>query len=175
MDGTTTASGVRGGRRDSEDGSAAGYAERSQRVGVQRGLAPSIARIALGLGLLGVGLGLAELLAPRRTLRLIGARDRSRTRALTRGFGVRELASGLALLGSRRPTPWLWARVAGDAVDLATLAAEARRGQAKLGRVAGAIAAVAGVTALDIYAATRSGGENGRWPRPRCGGRSRSP
>jgi hypothetical protein len=158
MDGTSMEIGARGVGRDGEGGSAVSYEERGQRVGVEHGLAPSIARIALGLGLLGVGLGLAELLAPRRMLRLIGARDRSRTRALTRAYGVRELVSGLALLGGRRPAPWLWARVAGDVVDLATLAAEARRGRAKIGRVAGAIAAVAGVTALDIYAAAKSRG-----------------
>jgi uncharacterized membrane protein len=153
MDGTTMESGA---RRDEEERSAGGYAQRGPDIGVDRGLAPSVARIALGLGLLGVGLGLAGLLAPRRMLRLIGARDRSRTRALTRAFGVRELVSGLGLLGRRRPAPWLWARVGGDALDLATLAAEARRGEARLGRVAGAIAAVVGVTALDVYAAARS-------------------
>ena len=155
MDGTTMEIGARDGRRDGEDGSAAGDA---QRIGVGRALAPSIARIALGLGLAGVGLGLAELLAPRRMLRLIGARDRSRTRALTRGFGVRGLVSGLGLLGRRRTAPWLWARVVGDVVDLVALAAEARRGRAKVGRVAGVIAAVAGVTALDIYVAARARG-----------------
>ena len=158
MDSTTMEIGARGARREGEGGSAAGHAQRGQRIGVAAGLAPTIARIALGLGLLGVGLGLAELLAPRRMLRLIGARDRSRTRALTRAFGARELVSGLGLLGRRRPAPWLWARVAGDAVDLAALATQARRSRTNIGRVAGAIAAVAGVTALDVYAAARSRG-----------------
>lgn len=158
MDGTTVELSARGARRDEEGPTPGGYAQRRQHIGAERGLAPSIARIALGLGLLGVGLGLAELLAPRRMLRLVGARDRSRTRALTRAFGVRELVSGLGLLGRSRPAPWLWARVGGDVVDLATLAAEARGGKAKRGRLAGAIAAVAGVAALDIYVATKSRG-----------------
>jgi len=158
MDGTTMEIGAGGARGDGEDRSAARYAERGQQIASERSLSPSIARIALGLGLVGVGLGLAELLAPRRMLRLIGAHDRTRARALTRAFGVRELVSGLGLLGRRRPAPWLWARVAGDALDLAMLAAEARRREAKIGRIGGAIAAVVGVTALDIYAATRSRG-----------------
>jgi uncharacterized membrane protein len=154
MDGTTIELGARG-RREAGDQPAASYAEHGQHIGGGRGQAASITRIALGLGLVGVGLGLAELLAPRRMLRLVGARDRSRARTLTRAFGVRELVSGLGLLGRRRPAPWLWARVAGDALDLATLAAEARRSKRDIGRIGGAIAAVVGVTALDIFAASK--------------------
>ena len=157
MDGTAIESGARA-RREAGEQSATSYVEDGQLIGGPRGQAPRIARIALGLGLFGVGLGLVQLLAPRRMLRLVGARDRSRARGLTRAIGVRELVSGLGLLGGRRPAPWLWARVAGDAIDLATLAAEARRGKAKTSWVAGAIAAVAGVTALDIYAAAKSRG-----------------
>jgi uncharacterized membrane protein len=157
MDGTTTETGARG---DREGWSAGGRRGSPQEVGSERGLSPWSARIALGLGLFSVGLGLAELLAPRRILRLAGIGGRSRGRALTRAFGVRELVAGLGLLGRRRVTPWLWARVIGDAVDLAALAAGARRRQAnvKIARVAGTIAAVAGVTALDIYAAIKARG-----------------
>jgi uncharacterized membrane protein len=123
-------------------------------------LALSLSRIALGLGVFGVGLGLAQLLAPRRLNRLAGVarRPSSRTRALTRALGVRELVSGLGLLGRRRPGPWLWARVAGDAMDLALLGAASRRRDVKLARLAGTLAGVVGVTALDIYAATKSRG-----------------
>jgi hypothetical protein len=39
---------------------------------------------------------------------------------------MREIASGIGLLAQcDDPGPWLWARVAGDAVDMATLAARA--------------------------------------------------
>lgn len=42
---------------------------------------------------------------------------------LIRAYGVREIAKGVGILTSPNPTPWLWGRVAGDALDLATLAA----------------------------------------------------
>lgn len=142
---------------------------------VDRGVPLTTGRLALGLGLLGLGVGLVELLTPRRLNRLVGIRGRPRGRALTRLFGMRELASGLALLGRRRPSPWLWARVAGDAMDLARLAAEARRKDAKIGRLAGALATVAGVTVLDLYAAAKSKGAPGPRSSARSGRRLRSP
>ncbi len=131
---------------------------RREAGGVTRRMPPSTARMALGLGLLGVGLGLAELLAPRRLARLIGVRDRPRTRALTRTLGVRELLSGLGLLGRRRPAPWLWSRVAGDAMDLALLGTAARRREARDRHVGTAIATVVAATALDLYAAVKATG-----------------
>jgi hypothetical protein len=76
-------------------------------------------------------------------------------------YGLRELACGVGILGSDRPAGWLWGRVAGDALDLATLATAAladdptRRGRAQL-----ALLAVVGVTALDVVcAAGLSAGE----------------
>jgi hypothetical protein len=64
--------------------------------------------------------------------------------------GLREIACGVGLLSSRRPTTWLWARVAGDAVDLATLAAADDVEGARIAAVA-----VAGVTLLDVATASR--------------------
>lgn len=46
---------------------------------------------------------------------------------LVRACGAREIATGLAILLSKNPTPWLWARVGGDVLDIATLASNARR------------------------------------------------
>ncbi|MGH6611587.1 MAG: hypothetical protein ACRECQ_15180, partial [Burkholderiaceae bacterium] len=63
-------------------------------------------------------------------------------------YGIREVATGVGLVRAKNQTPWLWARVAGDAMDLATLAAHAGS-RNKLGRGIG-MAAVAGVTALDV-------------------------
>jgi uncharacterized membrane protein len=110
--------------------------------------------LALGLGWFSVALGAAELLAPRRLDRAIGAGVHP---ALTRVFGARELAAGLGLLTQPDPAPWLWARVAGDVLDLAFLGGAMtgarRRERARLGA---ALAAVAGVTAVDVYAARRA-------------------
>lgn len=70
--------------------------------------------MARGLGVFGIVLGIAEMVAPRRIARLAGAEGHER---LIRGFGAREIASGLPLLVARQPAPWLWARVAGDLLD----------------------------------------------------------
>ena len=80
-------------------------------------------RIATALGWLSIGLGLAQLLAPRRVSRAIGVEQRPR---LMRTLGVREIASGVGILSRRRTDNWLWTRVAGDAIDLALLGAAAR-------------------------------------------------
>jgi uncharacterized membrane protein len=107
----------------------------------------------VGLGCLSVTLGLAELLAPRALARLTGVRDDVRTRWIVRALGARELAVGIGLLADRRPSRWLWARVAGDVVDLALLGAAARQAGAERPRALGAIGAVVGITALDAACA----------------------
>jgi uncharacterized membrane protein len=107
---------------------------------------------AMSLGYLGVGLGLGALIAPRALARLLGVRDGARSGWILRGLGARELVVTAGLMGGRRAKGWLWARVAGDVMSLALLGA-AFKGSARRGRVAGALAVMAGVTALDAYAA----------------------
>lgn len=104
----------------------------------------SARRLARGLGWLSIGLGLAELLAPRAMARATGLLGQE---ALLRAYGLREIATGVGILASRHPRRWLWARVGGDALDLATLAAS---GQASRVSTASALAAVAGVAVADI-------------------------
>lgn len=83
---------------------------------------PALERRAVGLGWFSIGLGLADLLAPRQMARLIGADEEdATTRAVLMGVGVRELACGVGLLSKSRPALWSWARVAGDVMDLALL------------------------------------------------------
>src|SRR5579883_680932 len=81
--------------------------------------------LAKGLGYFSLALGVAELIVPRLVCRAAGMRP---TRTLIRGYGVRELATGIAIAASHDATPYLWGRVAGDAVDIATVAAARRRG-----------------------------------------------
>ncbi len=107
-------------------------------------------RVATGLGWFSIGLGLAELLAPRTMSRIVGSRDHA---GLFRGYGLREIGAGVGLLTMSQRAPWLWARVAGDAVDLVSLGRVANSGRKHSGRAWYSIAAVAGVTALDIAAA----------------------
>jgi uncharacterized membrane protein len=112
-------------------------------------------RWALGLGWFSIGLGLAELLAPRALARLAGIPTRLRERATLRTLGAREVVTGLGLLLRRTPTGWMWGRVAGDLIDLGVLGRSIVSRKSDRSRVAGAIAAVAGVTLLDVFTATR--------------------
>ena len=111
---------------------------------------------ARGLGWFSIGLGAAELLAPSELARLIGLRDSSRTRGILRALGAREVAAGVGLLLPKRPGRYLWSRVAGDIVDLALLGgAMAFDRRTDSDRAGIALAAVAGVTALDTWASLR--------------------
>lgn len=105
--------------------------------------------LARGLGAFSIALGLGELLAPRRLNDALGTDAPN----LTRAYGAREIVTGVGLLVSKNPTPWLWARVAGDVLDIATLAAAGRREDSRKIGVGTAIGLVAGVTALDILSA----------------------
>jgi uncharacterized membrane protein len=108
--------------------------------------------LARGLAYFSIGLGLAEILAPRGVARIAGAR-RGNT-ALMRLLGLREIAHGVAILTSgRRPAAAVWSRVAGDAVDLACLAGVFASPDSNKGRAAFATANVLGVAALDVLCA----------------------
>ncbi len=104
------------------------------------------------LGWFSLGLGLAEVVAPRRLGRLIGLPGHS---GLLRAYGARELAAGAGILAQRQPARWMFARVVGDAMDLATLGVAALSRRSNRKRVGIAAAAVGGVTALDIVSAKR--------------------
>jgi uncharacterized membrane protein len=104
-------------------------------------------RLASRLGWFSVGLGVAELAAPRQLANLIGVSERT---ALIRTMGMRELASGIGILATQRPAGWLWTRVAGDAMDLSLLGAALSPDNPKRGRAILATAAVASVTVLDF-------------------------
>jgi hypothetical protein len=103
--------------------------------------------IAKGLGWFSIGLGLAEVLAPHALARGLGMRGNER---LIASYGAREIATGIGILASRDPTPWIWGRVAGDALDLGTLATGLDGHNRQRGAVGVALAAVAGVTLLDV-------------------------
>lgn len=120
---------------------------------------PSDASLALaqGLGWFSIGLGLAELLMARRFTEALGIRGEE---GLVRAYGAREVATGIGILASRDPTPWIYGRIAGDALDLATLAAAADESSRKRENVGVALAAVAGVTALDVVCAAMLSAES---------------
>jgi len=105
---------------------------------------PSATALARGLGWFSIALGAVELLMPRQVGRAAGLGGRH---ALLRTYGVREIATGIGLLVSRRPAWWMWARVAGDALDAATLS----RGRA--GRAGLSLGIVAAIAAADVACA----------------------
>ncbi|MET1111264.1 MAG: hypothetical protein ABWX67_07040 [Allosphingosinicella sp.] len=107
-------------------------------------------RVARGLGWFSLALGIAEIVAPARLARTLGLEGRER---LLQAYGGRELGAGLWAL-SDTPAPAIWGRVAGDLVDLATLSAGIRDGDETQRRNAWiALAAVAGITAIDLLTA----------------------
>lgn len=110
-------------------------------------------RRANTLGWLSVGLGLAQLIAPRKFARWVGVEVNGRTTRTLRAIGLRELTCAGGLFSFAHPGLWAWARVAGDVMDLALLAAAPRSNGAR--RSLGAAAAVLGVTVLDARTALR--------------------
>lgn len=107
--------------------------------------------LARGLGWFSIGLGLAELLAPRALARTLGMQGSER---LLQAYGLREVATGVGILMARQPAPWIWGRVGGDGLDLATLMPGLSDRNPQQANVGLALAAVAGVTVLDIVCAT---------------------
>lgn len=117
-----------------------------------------LGRLSRGLGWFSLGLGLAELFAPRVVARAIGLGTPTKLHTiLFPVLGLREIASGLAILTRPRPARYLWSRVAGDVVDLALLATALGTARDRV-KTLGATAAVLGVTALDAVAARRVSG-----------------
>jgi uncharacterized membrane protein len=109
--------------------------------------------LAQGLGWFSVGLGAAQLLAPRTLARLIGIDDSDRNVAIMRACGARELASGVGIFSQKSDPAFVWGRVVGDVIDLALLGAAASSPRANTRRLAGAVLAVAGAAALDVIVA----------------------
>ena len=131
-------------------------------------------RLATGLGWFSIGLGLGELLAPGALARLIGVKDEPRTRGLLRGYGIREIGAGVGILSQPATPEWVWGRVAGDLLDLASLGSAFGSSRSS-GKLTGATAAVLGVTALDIYCAWQlMNSESGGAPQSRSVELSRS-
>jgi uncharacterized membrane protein len=108
-------------------------------------------KLARGLGLLGIGLGLAGVVTAGGLARSIGLKNTGKQRALLRAVGMREVASGVALIRDPKPRGWLWSRVAGDAMDISYLGWEiVSGGSRRRGRTGAALASLLGITALDV-------------------------
>jgi uncharacterized membrane protein len=95
-------------------------------------------RRARGLGWFSVALGALELVAPDAMASVAGARIRPKTRT--------------TILSDTR-SAWLWARVAGDAMDLALIGKTLASPKCDQTRAMAALGSVLGVTALDVKSA----------------------
>lgn len=109
--------------------------------------------LARGLGVVSILLGTAELLAPRALARALDIEGQA---GLLRAYGLREIGTGIGILASDDPMPWMVGRLAGDAVDFATLAAAAPGNRCKDNLLLAA-AAVAAVTVVDAICVDRLG------------------
>jgi len=111
--------------------------------------------VTRALGWFSLGLGLVEVVAPQSVGRFLGIEEHT---DLIRFYGVREIVSGVGILSQEIPedtTPWLWARVVGDGMDLTTLKTALNPNNPQRGNAMGAIAAVAGITLIDLLCAQR--------------------
>ena len=112
----------------------------------------SARKMARRLGWVSIGLGVAELLMPGPIARTLGI---PAARGFIRLCGLREVVTGVGLLKSEQPKPWMTARVAGDALDLTRLSGAILVGN-KPEHAMLATAAIAGVTSMDMAAPRRS-------------------
>ena len=140
-------------------------------TGSSRGNSPDSLRHALGW--FSIALGAAELMAPATMARLIGVPCDRKTTSVIRAMGAREMGNGIAILtrpGSAAP---MWARVAGDATDIAFLGSAYSAAYVDQRRLLSATAAVLGVTALDVICAQRLSNEPAaQWQRSVSGPRA---
>lgn len=109
-------------------------------------------KLAQGLGWFSIGLGTAQILAPRVMSRLVGVKDADNNTGLMRALGVREIAAGIGLLADPKPTGFAAARVAGDAMDLALMVKTLATPENDKGRALFATAFVVGAGILDVIA-----------------------
>lgn len=113
---------------------------------------------ARALGWASIGIGLAELVAPKQIQDLLGIEDRPTHRGILRVLGIRELMHGISILSEDQPDTGMaagvWSRVAGDALDTALLGMAATKTK-RPGSFAAVSAAIMGIGAADLYYAQR--------------------
>lgn len=106
--------------------------------------------LASGIGWFSIALGLAEVVSPEKIAGELGMEDK---KEIFRLYGFREIAKGVGILSQKHPEGWVWGRIAGDVLDLATLATGLGKDNPKRDNVLKAISAVVGVTVLDVICA----------------------
>ena len=105
--------------------------------------------LARWLGIFSFTLGFAEIIAPGRITRAIGLDGKEN---LVRAFGIREISAGIPTISIDKQIG-LMMRIAGDGLDIATVAPALRSGNPQRGNAAITFLALFAITALDVIAA----------------------
>jgi hypothetical protein len=122
----------------------------ADRVRAPAAVAP---QVSFMLGQNAIGLGLWGLLAPKSVNSFLGLTNSPEVTRVA--FGAREMATGVVLASDPTRAGVLWARVAGDALDIAVLSKLTGADNPKRTNARVALGAVLAITALDIFAAVR--------------------
>jgi len=109
--------------------------------------------VGRALGVASIGIGLTEILAPRKLEQIMGLSDGQNTSVL-RLLGVREILQGVDILAHDDPAPGVKARVAGDLLDGVLLGVAATKTRRPSG-LAAICAAVLPIVLLDMIFAKR--------------------
>src|SRR3954466_5554996 len=126
----------------------------------QRGQADSATfRLAQFLGVFSIMLGAGELIWGGTIAEHTGLGG---FECLVRVYDAREIGNGLLILFSKDPTPWIWLRVIGDALDAATLIWGYTRDPSHVTGVIIAFVAVTPGVIADIYGAIKLSGKSKR-------------
>lgn len=121
-------------------------------------------RVGKALGWISFGIGAAELLAAAPIARSLGMAGKEN---LLRAFGLREIAAGMLTLSTEKNLG-LWSRVAGDALDIATLLPALRESNPQRQNAAVAALTVGTIAFVDLLTAVQyrnRHGRNGEWRR----------
>ena len=111
-----------------------------------------LVKLADFLGAFSLFLGFTELLFGGGFSHQIGLGGHD---TLLRLYGVREIVTGVLILASRNKTPWVWLRVIGDALDIATLGWAGMRDPNIMSNVMIANVTVLPIVILDIVCAIK--------------------
>src|SRR5947209_1486510 len=108
--------------------------------------------LARFLGWFSIGLGTAQVAAPKILCRVVGSEGKGNAPRFMRLMGLRELTHGTGILIRPRPTGWVFSRIGGDILDLTALGLVLRNGK-ETKRTAFAIANVLPILAADVFEA----------------------